>query len=186
MASRTGKKKRASSALSANDNDMDDTTIDTPSWDTSDKFCRQLVRDLKHNDWLYSQVPSARTLIERGYLRYKGGKAIMPTYDMIRQYKEGTLPTYSFDDPSPVTTLEARAHRLPLRQHRLRALARQHQPPRPELGRPPHQPLHQSIVGALLYAATHTRPDIAYLRGGHAPAGRPNPATTKGAVVSAS
>ena len=105
MASGTGKKKRTSSALPANDNDMDDTTSDTPTWDTSDKHCRQFVRDLKHNDWLYSQVPSARTLIERGYLRYKGGKAIMPTYDMIRQYKDGTLPTYSFENPSPVTTV---------------------------------------------------------------------------------
>ena len=55
MASGTGKKKRTSSALLADDNDMDDTT-NTPTWDTSDKYCRQFVRDLKHNDWLYSQV----------------------------------------------------------------------------------------------------------------------------------
>ena len=148
MATSSSKTKRASSAVSSLDNDMADTDNDTPSWDASDKYCRQFVRDLKHNDWLYSQVPSARTLIERGYLRYKGGKLLMPTYDMIRQYKDGTLPTYSFDIPSPIAAPSTGASPAAPPERQLRALAQQHQPPHPELERRLLQPLQPQPLAA--------------------------------------
>ena len=95
-------KKRGSKPPHKTDNLMEDDKDDKPTWDTSDKMCRPFFRDLQQNDWLYSQVHGARTLVERGYIRYKGGKILVPTSDMVVQYKAGNLPVYSFEAPSPV------------------------------------------------------------------------------------